>query len=179
MKRPPLSVALVLAVLVIAIWYGGKVPIGLPPAEGWFAAFLLERSHPWLAQAILALLIAVVGFVVSLKRTVHLAPTRALGICLLGAWVWIIVSSFGSKHPHASFVDLARWTLLFVWVQVLLSSLGRERYPTWVLSAFVAVVSLVALSGVQEYLSPSVPRNWRIFAGWHHPNAAASLFALA
>ncbi|GIV02785.1 MAG: hypothetical protein KatS3mg015_1615 [Fimbriimonadales bacterium] len=99
MKRPPLSVALVLAVLVIAIWYGGKVPIGLPPAEGWFAAFLLERSHPWLAQAILALLIAVVGFVVSLKRTVHLAPTRALGICLLGAWVWIIVSSFGSKHP--------------------------------------------------------------------------------
>ncbi|GIV02786.1 MAG: hypothetical protein KatS3mg015_1616 [Fimbriimonadales bacterium] len=68
---------------------------------------------------------------------------------------------------------------MFVWVQVLLSSLGRERYPTWVLSAFVAVVSLVALSGVQEYLSPSVPRNWRIFAGWHHPNAAASLFALA
>lgn len=172
------AAALLFAAIVVAEWACGRLPLGSAPTGNLFAETLVERMHPWAAHAFVAgLLLLAMAFAV-LPRSVMLVPCRALFVPLFLLWVWIGLSLTQTQHWHLSLLELSRWTMYLVVVQVVLSTLGRTKLPAVALGVVVGGAAAVALSGIQEYLSPGTAQGWRIFAGWHNPNAAASLFAL-
>ncbi|MEW5883352.1 MAG: O-antigen ligase [Armatimonadota bacterium] len=173
-----IAAALLFAAIFVAEWACGRLPLGSAPTGNLFAEALVERMHPWAAHALVAGLLLLAMALAVLPRSVMLVPCRALFVPLFLLWVWIGLSLTQTQNWHLSLLELSRWTLYLVVVQVVLSTLGRTKLPAVALGIVVGGAAAVALSGIQEYLSPGTAQGWRIFAGWHNPNAAASLFAL-
>lgn len=172
------AIGLLFGAILLAEWACGRLPLGVPTPDNLLAELLLERMHPWAAQALVGLMLLAATVIGVLPRSVMLVPARGLSAVLFAFWIWIGLSLTQTQHFHLSLLELSRWTLNLVAVQVVLATVGRMRLPSVVLGVVVAGAALVALSGIQEYLSPGTQEGWRIFAGWHNPNAAASLFAL-
>ncbi|MER3413281.1 MAG: hypothetical protein C4341_03405 [Armatimonadota bacterium] len=172
------AVGLLFGAILVAEWACGRLPLGAAPSGNLLAETLVERMHPWAAQALVAVLLLTATLLSVLPRSVMLIPARTIFTSLFMLWVWLGISLTQTHHWHLSLLELSRWTLYLVVVQVVLSTLGRARLPSVALGVVVAGAAAVALSGIQEYLSPGTAQGWRIFAGWHNPNAAASLFAL-
>lgn len=173
-----LAVWMLFGVIFLAEWACGRLPLGSAPTGNLLTETLVARMHPWAAQMTVAVLSSLAVGCAILPRSVVLVPARALFLPLFLLWVWIGISLTQTNHWHLSLLELSRWTLYLVTVQLVLSVLGRTRLPCVALAAVVAGAVVVGLSGIQEYLSPGTAPGWRIFAGWHSPNAASSLFAL-
>jgi O-antigen ligase/tetratricopeptide (TPR) repeat protein len=173
-----IAIGLLFGAVLVAEWASGRLPLGGAAAGNLFAELFVERMHPWAAQALVAFMLLLATIIAVLPRSVMLVPARGLFGVLFAFWVWLGLSLTQTQHFHLSLLELARWTVYLVAVQVVLATIGRVRLPSVALGVVVTGAALVALSGIQEYLSPGTPEGWRVFAGWHNPNAAASLFAL-
>lgn len=172
------AAALLFTAIFLAAWACGRLPLGTAPSGNLLIEALVERMHPWAAQACVAILVMLATGLSVLPRSVMLVPARLLFVPLFLLWAWMALSLTQTQHWHLSLIELSRWTVYLVLVQVVLSTLGRAKLPCVALGVVVGSAAAVALSGIHEYLSPGTVQGWRIFAGWHNPNAAASMFAL-
>ncbi|MCH8274443.1 MAG: O-antigen ligase family protein [Armatimonadetes bacterium] len=181
-RRLGLPAVLLLIGLALAPWLGGRLPIGsgaLVPEHFLHEAFI-ARMVPSVGQAVLALLIAIPFIWIVVKRPVLTAPASNITGAVFLFWVWMGFSALASQFPNEAFAEFARWTVYLLMMAGCVMALGRSAGVHAALGAIIVGVSLAALGGISEYLAMREnDPTWRIFGGWHNPNALAAMFALA
>lgn len=178
--KTPIAAVLLLAGLALAPWLGGHILMDPAPARDNYLIAVFSRGDAAGSQFIIALLVLASFFVAAVTRNVLQLPFGLFTGVLFSLWLWLAMSILSSEHKYASLLEFARWTTYIVALFACVTVLGRGSLLRAGLIAIFAGASAMALSGVYEFMqvSASAP-NWRIFAGWQNPNAAAGLLAMA
>lgn len=167
--------------LALAPLLGGHVLLdaeALDPSNFARAAFW-ERSIPATGHFVIAAFILGAFVVAVLSRNVFQVPVAKLLAASLLLWLWLGMSIIESKYKHQSIFEFARWTSYILTLFACVAILGRTALARGALLAILSGTSLMALTGISEFLYASVSApNWRIFAGWQNSNAAAGMFAI-
>lgn len=179
-----LGSALFLIALLATPWMAGRIPLEPMPLEpgfaSWFDATFLSRLEPASSLFVLSVPFLLALIFQGLPRAVLQLPVGKLMGLTFGFWVLLAMSALGAERTHPALWELCRWTLYFAVMTLAVISLGRGSGPRRGLWAIFGGASCVAVSGLLEYAATAqFDPNWRIFGGWHHPNALASMLALA
>lgn len=181
MKNTSFYTWIFLIVIALAPWLGGSVAysVGAVPSSEWFSVAFFDRSFPSIQHAFLGILILISGICVVLKKRILLLPNPWIFGALVIFWVLSGTSFFVSENRYASLQEFTRVSVFAATYLICIATLGRVSLVALGLSVLGVSVALVGLMGISEFIetSRSVP-NWRIFAGWQNPNAAAGLFAI-
>nr|MBA3726349.1 hypothetical protein [Armatimonadota bacterium] len=181
MKAATLPTILLLIGLALAPWFGGHVLFDAEPMSGsdfWFSAFV-SRTNPAVNHALIATFILLAVAIAAFRRNVLQIPGPLIAGLLFLLWIWIGISVMGSRFKHESILELARYTSYLFTLFACVLLLGRGTLARSALIAIFVGTTLVALSGLNEFMrSMRIAPDWRIFAGWQNPNAVAGLFAV-
>lgn len=165
-------------------WMAGRIPLDPMPLEpgfaSWFDVTFLSRLEPASSLFVLSIPFLVALLLQGLPGAVLQLPVGKLMGLTFGFWVILAMSALASERTHTALWELCRWTLYLAVMTLAVICLGRGTGPRRAAWAFFGGASCVAFSGLLEYAATAqFDANWRIFGGWHHPNALASMLALA
>jgi O-antigen ligase/tetratricopeptide (TPR) repeat protein len=167
--------------LAMAAWFGGNVVFSAQPlsASEFFQSGLLGRSVPAFDHALVAAFLLCGVLFASMRKSVLQIPAASITSLLFLFWLWLALSLVESRFKNDTLLELARYTTYTLTLFGSVIILGREKLSKAALIAILCGATLVALSGVYEFMMSIRTANWRIFAGWQNPNAVAGLFAIA
>lgn len=111
------------------------------------------------------------------RRKVLTLPAPRVTITVLLFGLVTVASVFLSKYRMISLAAAMEWASYLAVFFLSVSVLGRKEGPKTVLAAISIGGLMMALRGVLEFMT-NVDPNWRIFAGWIHPNVAAAALTL-
>ncbi|MFZ4506234.1 MAG: O-antigen ligase family protein [Fimbriimonas sp.] len=176
MKENRLVLGLLALAAFLVPWMGGQIAVGDPSIEPGSAlsAIFFAGGAATLSHALLGL-IAAIALGLMLRRRVVQVPRPAL-VIPLGLWgvflIWSVGVSDFRFESLRTFVGFALYSVIFF---ATVAAVGRQAGPKTILVALFAGGFLCALIGLFEYAGmKSQDPNWRIFANWNNPNAAAA-----
>ena len=170
----------VVGLFLVAI-VGGQLRMGVTaPIDGQsFLNRLMLVDRPSLGHLLLALPIIAGVAIAGFRRGVLQMPSMAVWVPLTALFFWLAIGVPLSPTRYEAILDFARWVTAFAALMGCCFLLGRNSGPrvaAWALFAGVAVVGFV---GIAEFAEASKSAgNWRIFAGWHNPNAVAGILMI-
>ncbi len=172
MKLPAPPLLLLMVAMFFAPVFGGRLSLDAATDTGAIPVML---EHLLIAVPIVAAVL-----LVAFRNTVIMLPAPRLLVPLTLFWLALFVSVIGSEFRHDTILEFCRWTVYCLAIGVCVSAVGRSDGPRLMVAAWFAGCCVMAMFGAWEYLQNSATApNWRIFAGWQNPNAAASLLSMA
>jgi hypothetical protein len=183
LKLPSFSVAALSLAALFAPFLGGRLPNDVETLEPGFRATLASLwggfAIPTLQHAIVGLFAVAAFAYLILKRKIVQVPHAWVSGPLAGFILLLLASVFVSRYRWVSQIALAEWGIYVMVLIAAVGGLGRRIGPMAVLGAISAGTGLVALTGILEYgQMKAVDPTWRIFAGWHNPNALAGVLVV-
>lgn len=171
MNLPKVPALLTMLALFLAPIFGGYIPLDITQDHGLSP----NTVHLLIALPILAAIV-----LVAVLENVVMIPAPKVLVPITLFWIILFASAIGTQFRHESLLELCKWTVYLVACFVCVSSLGRTEGPKLALLAWVVGCAITAMLGVWEYVqNVATTPNWRVFAGWHNPNAAASMLSVA
>ncbi len=168
----------VVGLFLIAL-FGGQLRLSVTaPLEEQSLLYraLIGRSEAAIGHLIIALPIVLAVAIAAFKRGVLQIPSMGVWLMLSTLFFWIAIGVPASPTRYAAIVDFARWVAAFAAMMGCCFLLGRTKGPRIAAYALFAGIAALGVIGFAEfaYQSP-VAGNWRVFAGWHNPNALAGI----
>lgn len=143
--------------------------------NAFFAALTGGTEVPLLTHALLALPVLILLGVALVRRQVIQVPAPVVSISILFLAFLLCASVLFSVHRGTSLSLLPEWLTYLAAIYAAVATVGRKAGPRAVVMGAFAGGAVVALRGAQEYSQmKGLDANWRIFAGWINPNAAAT-----
>jgi len=168
----------VLGLFLIAL-YGGQLRLGVSvPVEGQSLLYraLIARSEAAIGHLIIAIPIVLAVTIAAFRRGVLQIPSMAVWIPLSALFVWLAVGVPASPARYAAILDFARWVAAFAAMVGCCFLLGRTKGPRIAAYGLFAGIAILGVIGFADFAYNSqIAGNWRIFAGWHNPNALAGI----
>jgi O-antigen ligase/tetratricopeptide (TPR) repeat protein len=171
----------VVGLFLIAL-FGGQLRLGATvPVEGQGTLYraLVARTEPAIGHALVGIPIVLAVAIAACRKGVLQISAMSVWVPLSAFFFWVAVAVPVSPTRYEAILDFARWVCAFA---ALIGSgfvLGRDKGPrigAWSLFAGIAMLSII---GIAEFASMSrTAGNWRIFSGWHNPNALAGMLSL-
>lgn len=180
MKSPGLPFILLIAAALLATVGGGYLSTDLtsaPPGTSPVWAILgspdLPSVGPWAAGICLCAAI-VIAFA---KNRVLQMPFPVLAITVLLFGITIAGSIGLTPFRGTAILSASQWLACIAAFFGVVAIAGRNQGPAIVLSALAVGSVVLAVLGIVEYRANPDP-NWRIFAHWVNPNAAAGMLGI-
>lgn len=172
MSTDRLASMLLAASLFIAPILGGRLPLD-PSLDSGALPAMME-------QLIVAIPVLLAAILVAMRGNVSMLPAPKVLIPLVWFWLFIFVSAIASEFRHEAILELCRWTVYLIACGVCVAVLGRTTGPRLALTVWFAGCVVMACIGIWEYVqNVATTPNWRVFAGWQNPNAAAGMLSIA
>jgi O-antigen ligase len=163
---------LLVASLFVAPILGGRLPLD-PSLDSGALPAVVE-------QLIVAIPVLLAAILVAFRANVSMLPAPKVLLPLVWFWLFIFVSAIASEFRHEAMMELCRWSIYLIACGVCVSVLGRTTGPRFALTVWFAGCVVMACVGVWEYVqNVATTPNWRVFAGWQNPNAAAGMLSIA
>jgi O-antigen ligase len=167
-----LASMLLVASLFVAPILGGRLPLD-PSLDSGALPAVVE-------QLIVAIPVLLAAILVAFRANVSMLPAPKVLLPLVWFWLFIFVSAIASEFRHEAMMELCRWSIYLIACGVCVSVLGRTTGPRFALTVWFAGCVVMACVGVWEYVqNVATTPNWRVFAGWQNPNAAAGMLSIA
>lgn len=177
-----IAFGLIIIAVFIAPWWGGKLLLevnSIAPDE-WFIEIFITRHAVFWSHAILGILIISAWIIAILKQSVILIPSPKVLSFIALFWFLLFFSFSVTQFPHDYFLELAKWTIALMAMFTVVALSGRTRGVKSILLALFAGIVVISISALIEYITYSAHApNWRVFGGWHNPNAFASILSLS
>lgn len=180
MKSPRLPFILTLIAVFLAVVGGGylstdltSAPPGSSPALALFGSPDLPAIAPWAVGAILCTAI-VIAFA---RNKVLQMPFPPLAIAVILFGITILGSVGLTPFRGTALLSASQWLTCIAAFFGVVAVSGRNRGPVAVLGAIAGGSVVLAIVGILEYRANTDP-NWRIFAHWVNPNAAAGMLGI-
>jgi O-antigen ligase/tetratricopeptide (TPR) repeat protein len=159
---------------------GGQVGAEAMPGASLMTAITGQAEAVSMTKALMALCFAGAMAAVLLKNRVITIPRPKIALALGLFLTLITVSALPAVFRDPAGEAVARWICALLALGATVMVVGRGRGPWAAGAILIALASLAALRGIQEYAAiRSIEPTYRIFGGWNNPNALASLFAAA
>lgn len=172
MSSERLASMLLVASLFVAPILGGRLPLD-PSLDSGALPAVVE-------QLIVAIPVLLAAILVAFRANVSMLPAPKVLLPLVWFWLFIFVSAIASEFRHEAMMELCRWSIYLIACGVCVSVLGRTTGPRFALTVWFAGCVVMACVGVWEYVqNVATTPNWRVFAGWQNPNAAAGMLSIA
>lgn len=171
MKLPKTPALLIILALFLAPIFGGYIPLDITQEE---------RISPNTVHFLIALPVLIAAVFIALRETVVMIPSPKALVPLALFWIVLFGSAVSSQFHHESALELCKWTVYLAACFVCVASLGRTFGPIFALAAWIGGCVITGTLGIWEYIqNAATTPNWRVFAGWHNPNAAAGMLSVA
>jgi tetratricopeptide (TPR) repeat protein len=181
MKASSLSLRLLALSCFLAPLIGGHLQLdNRPLAPGtWnlLGAIFLGSEGATLGHAILAVLICTAMAVAILTKQVIQLPQPKVAVLTMLFAAILLLSIVVSPYKVISLAAFSEWAIYCMMLFTVAACAGRTHGPRLLARSFFAGCLCVALVGIYEYVTQNDP-SWRIFALWHHPNAAAGILVM-
>ncbi|HMS55342.1 MAG TPA: O-antigen ligase family protein [Fimbriimonadaceae bacterium] len=164
----------------MAFLIGGYLPQDppLPLESGALSSALAGTPEAaMVSHAIIACLALAGSMVLTLRRKVLTLPSPKVTLVVLLFGLVTVASVFVSRYRMTSLAAAVEWASYLAVFFLAISSVGRKEGPKVVLAAISIGGFVMALRGIGGVLT-KIYANWRIFAGWVHPNVAAAALTL-
>ncbi len=177
-----IAFGLLIIAVFLAPWWGGKLLLdvnAIAPDE-WFSEIFITRHAVFWSHAILGVIIISAWIIAILKQSVILLPSPKVLSFVALFWFLLFFSFSVTQFPHDYFLELAKWTIALMAMFTVVALSGRTRGAKSILLALFAGIVVISISALIEYITYSAHApNWRVFGGWHNPNAFASILSLS
>ena len=168
----------IVGLFLIAL-FGGQLRLGVSaPLDGqsWaYRAFIL-RTEPAFSHFLIGIPIVAAVAIAAFKRGVLQIPAMTVWVPLSALFFWIAVATPASPTRYEAILDFARWVCAFAALIGCGFLLGRDKGPRVAAWSVFGGIGALSVVGIAEFASASeYAGNWRIFGGWHNPNALAGI----
>jgi len=168
----------VVGLFLIAL-FGGQLRLGLSipiDEQSLFYRALIGRSEAAIGHLLIALPIVLAVAIAAFRKGVLQIPSMGVWLMLSALFFWLAIGVPASPTRYAAIVDFARWVSAFAALVGCCFLLGRDKGPRIAAYALFAGMAVLGVIGFAEFAYQSqIAANWRIFAGWHNPNALAGI----
>lgn len=177
-----IAFGLLIIVVFLAPWWGGRLLLdvnAIAPDE-WFSEIFITRNAIFWSHTILGILTISAWILTILKQSVILLPSPKVLSFIALFWFLLFFSFSVTQFPHDYFLEIAKWTIALMTLFTVVALSGRTRGVKSILLALFAGIVVISISALIEYITYSTHApNWRVFGGWHNPNAFASILSLS
>ncbi|MEO7454140.1 MAG: hypothetical protein ABIV13_05190, partial [Fimbriimonadales bacterium] len=168
--------------LFLIALYGGQLRLGVSApiaGESFLSKALFSRTEAAFGHMLIALPIVAAVAIAAFRKGVLQIPSAAVWVPLSAFFFWLAFGVPASPARYEAILEFARWVAAFAALIGCCFLLGRDKGPRLATYALFAGISIVGLIGVAEFSTASIDAgNWRIFAGWHNPNAVAGMLLI-
>jgi O-antigen ligase len=180
LKLPNASLVLLALAALLAPIIGGHISVDVEALEPGLLPLIANLfggfDAPGLPHLLLGGLVLSAWLLTLSSKEVVLAPAVRFTAPLVGFFAMLALSLAMSSFFMVSLASLAEWMTYGAVFFAVVGSAGRVAGPRLLLFALYAGCVILAIKGLYEYAG--VGGNWRVFAGWQHPNVLAGMLLL-
>ncbi|RYG48236.1 hypothetical protein EON79_05055 [bacterium] len=177
----PVGAWILAIVFALSLVLGGQYPTenGMLGQSAFVTALTGSPETPLLTHAFLAFPVLILLGTALVRRQVVQVPTPSVSVAVLFLATLLCASVAYSLHRGVSLALLPEWLTYLASIYAAVATVGRRLGPKLIVAGGFAGGVFVALRGIREYTEwKAFDPNWRIFAGWINPNAAAIALAV-
>lgn len=180
MKSRSLPNILLLTATALATIAGGYLSTDLtaaPPGASFLGAVFGSAELPAVGPWVVSILICAAIVVAFARHRVLQIPFPPLTIGMLLFGITVLGSIGFTPFKGSAILAASQWLACIATFFAVVAIVGRNRGPSGILGAIALGSVVLAILGIIEYRSNPDP-NWRIFAHWVNPNAAAGILGI-
>ncbi len=177
-----IAFGLIIIAVFLAPWWGGRLllDVNAISSDDWFNEIFVTRHAVFWSHAILGIIIISAWIIAILKQSVILLPSPKVLSFIALFWFLLFFSFSVTQFPHDYFLEIAKWTIALMAMLTVVALSGRTRGVKSILLSLFSGIVVISISALIEYITYSTHApNWRVFGGWHNPNAFASILSLS